>query len=675
MASVTSLDQDMRRLRMERYTPAAANEVKSWMEDVLREKLAASELLDGLRDGVALCKSVLSNTKSRKVTDQKCRLANLALPPTGIRYKSSSMPFQQMENISQFLRACEMPPFNLPSHDRFLTVDLYDGKDPAQVVQCIGAFSRAANSIRPDRFPRVIGPKRAGSPIKKTVPTEPFSGGSGAISRARAVSNTSQGSEQTFGSKSPTPGGARVMSPSLTGGSNSSKTTTTTTTTTTNGSVRQPRSNVSSWSKRSDEGQTSPAWNIAQYGYMGGASQGNQGVVFGAPRQITSSGISVPSLAEKERRRKEREAEEEAARAQQQEETRRKEAAREAEEGQARLEEERRWEEETNRAREKERQELERQKRQWEEEERRWKEEEERRAHEERAELDPARKNSNLKGQHLSQYQLMQGQPARSSPRSRIASGQQLSHQTTESDRIRELERELEEAKERERQYQLEREEKRRQEDVPNGSAAPQSFRRNKSVPESDVDDSFTSEDKSYVGVQSANEEERTSPRPQPSARPLPNPQLVGFTRPTKPLDPPQAEPQPQPPPRASADPPQPSTDTSRYSSSRPQPQNRTDRFLASNPAPELPKPASHHPAEMGMTSGLEQAAEDARRVAGQNRTKAGGWASKSLLEREMERERERQREWEEEQMQKAKAGGSAAGARGIIGPRAMGGR
>jgi hypothetical protein len=33
--------------------------------------------------------------------------------------------------------------------------------------------------------------------------------------------------------------------------------------------------------------------------------------------------------------------------------------------------------------------------------------------------------------------------------------------------------------------------------------------------------------------------------------------------------------------------------------------------------------------------------------VKSQQQTKAGAWASKSLLEREMERERERQKEWE----------------------------
>ena len=56
MASVTSLDQDMRRLRMDRYTPQAANEVRSWIEDTLGERLPAGDLLDALKDGTVLCR-------------------------------------------------------------------------------------------------------------------------------------------------------------------------------------------------------------------------------------------------------------------------------------------------------------------------------------------------------------------------------------------------------------------------------------------------------------------------------------------------------------------------------------------------------------------------------------------------------------------------------------------
>lgn len=56
MASVTSLDKDMRKLRLDRYTPQAANEVKTFVEESLGERLASGDLLESLKDGVALCK-------------------------------------------------------------------------------------------------------------------------------------------------------------------------------------------------------------------------------------------------------------------------------------------------------------------------------------------------------------------------------------------------------------------------------------------------------------------------------------------------------------------------------------------------------------------------------------------------------------------------------------------
>jgi transgelin len=58
MASVTSLDKDMRKLRMDRYTPQAAREVRDWIEGILGEPLASGDLMEALKDGVALCKFV-----------------------------------------------------------------------------------------------------------------------------------------------------------------------------------------------------------------------------------------------------------------------------------------------------------------------------------------------------------------------------------------------------------------------------------------------------------------------------------------------------------------------------------------------------------------------------------------------------------------------------------------
>lgn len=50
-----SLDRDLKRLRLEKYTPAAANEARAWIEGILGQRLSG-DLLESLKDGVALCK-------------------------------------------------------------------------------------------------------------------------------------------------------------------------------------------------------------------------------------------------------------------------------------------------------------------------------------------------------------------------------------------------------------------------------------------------------------------------------------------------------------------------------------------------------------------------------------------------------------------------------------------
>lgn len=116
--------------------------------------------------------------------------------------------------------------------------------------------------------------------------------------------------------------------------------------------------------------------------------------------------------------------------------------------------------------------------------------------------------------------------------------------------------------------------------------------------------------------------------------------------------------------------------------SSRPLPDPAT--FGARNPntgSRPLPDPTKYSPPpaqaqptyarELGATE--ERDGEDRRRVQSQAATKAGGRASKSLLEREMELERQRQQEWEEAQTETAKAARSGTGVDGIGG--GIGGR
>ncbi|CAD0057804.1 unnamed protein product [Aureobasidium pullulans] len=526
MASVSSLDQDMRNLRLSKYTPQAANEIRSWIEQTLGEPLPPGDLLqDVLKDGVILCK-----------------LANLALPPPGLRFKKSAMPFVQMENISHFLRACESPPLNMTAHDRFLTVDLFESKDPAQVLHTIGPQRSATLS------PAATGPT---------------------MRNARPIAPSPLSAKPSFAVPS-----ARPMSPALSGGSSGSRAS--------DNGLKSSRGTVSSWTKAGDRGNTAPAWNIAQYGYMGGASQGNQGVMFGGRRQITTAAPHEERL---------RQDAEEA-------EYKRK-TEREAEEERDRVAEEQKWEEEARRTREQERQQA------------------------RQREQDADTAGVNLKGQYLSQHQADQG-----------ARRPSAHEDTPERQRVRELEKQLEEARERERQYQQEREDRVRQNSIHSRPSTARSEQEVDPIPRA------ASPKDSEVSWAPIEDEvlNRKVPAPEMargSTRPLPTP----TTRQTPVL------------PERTASPagPRPLPDPSAYRPASPAP-TRTDRYLADHPAPVSPKPVAHQPREMGYTSTYEEQGDRDRRLASQQTTKAGGWASKSLLEREMERERERQREWEANQ-------------------------
>lgn len=628
-------------MRLDKYTPAAANETKSWIEDILGERLPGGDLLDGVKDGVALCK-----------------LINLAVGAPGVKYKASAMPFVQMENISHFLRACQSPPLNLQPHDVFLTVDLYEQKDPAQVLQCISAFSRVAHQVAPSRFPSAIGQKSRGFVSPQVTGSSSTVGGGSYGNRGGSMASSSTSGSTTFNP-------VKKLTPTATGSSNGGRWSPTK-----SGTPKSP-GGVSSWSKKGDEGATSPAWNIAQYGYMGGASQGNMGISFGGRRQITSAGPYVPNLAEKEKRRREEQAGKERLEEEQKkaEEQRRLEI--QAEEERARIAEEERWAEETRKAKEKARLQAEAERRKWEEEERQWRLDEERRQNEERdaaAQLEKetrrVRGNSDarLKGQFLSQYQAEQGL---SCDNTYGTDHSRATDHSRGSSRIEELERELEKARERERQYECERQERRNgrdqrsveEPDTPRRTREVSKSRarsRSRARPQPDSDEAWRKDEREYLRNKWAKEQHDgalspTRPEYEPtrvvknntgsSSRPLPDP--ANYTSPKVR----QAK----------------STHFAADSPGRPvvseapkftsPTQNRTDRYLSSNAPPQSPRPKTTYSNEIGgFDSTAERDAEDRRRTAAQAKTKAGGWASKSLLEREMEMERQRQKEWEEAQ-------------------------
>lgn len=204
-----------------------------------------------------------------------------------------------------------------------------------------------------------------------------------------------------------------------------------------------------------------------------------------------------------------------------------------------------------------------------------------------------------------------------------------------------ELERELELAKEREREYQNQRQEIQEKENRKNGVSSPNASRPKPVPPKPSYSLSSIEQERRLLRKEwhqhndeppkmTVVEEITKVPR-----RPLPDPTTA--TKPPRPL--PER-------PSSQATSPRPLPDPTAYANQGRE--SRVDRFLSSNPPPTPPKPATHRPQEYSTTAEVD--AENSRRDAAQQKTRAGGWASKSLLEREMERERERQREWEENQ-------------------------
>ncbi|GAO13270.1 hypothetical protein UVI_02026160 [Ustilaginoidea virens] len=600
------------------------------------------------------------------------------------------MPFVQMENISHFLRACQAPPFNLHQHDMFLTVDLYEQKDPAQVLQCLGAFSRAAYDAHPNRFPEPIGPKSRGGTGALSPQTSGYA--SPSVLRGRGASVNSS-SSSTYAPKPPLPQRrGDATSPGRQSPAKGPR-----------AGPGSPPGPLGSWgSTRAHEGSAAPAWNIAQYGYMGGASQGNLGISFGGMRQITTAGPHVPTLADKERRRKE-----EARRQEDQDRQRR--AQLEAEEEAARREEERRWEEETHRLHEEERQKAEEEKRRWEEQELQWKLTEERRRKEEQEaetrlvdERQKARGRSDtprLRGQLLSQYQAEQAETER-----------RANHRSSHH-RSSQLEKELERARQREDQYEKERQNRSSSrlgsEIVPAKPRSRSRHRRASPTPSAPPAvgprrtqsrfESWTRDDERGYLQDAAKPTFDTPPDSPPDSPPgpMPDPTLdptpervrpeqpaVDNHRP-RPAPPQGTSPRPLPEPNATLKAKSPNADNgagarplpdpTKYASPPTSAQNRAERFLAASKPSSQSPPRQTYAQELGFSE--ERDSEDRRRVQvqAQAQTKAGGWASKSLLEQEMEMERQRQREWEEAQKKTAQAVRSNDGVDGIGG--GIGGR
>ncbi|KAL3901283.1 MAG: hypothetical protein SGCHY_000740, partial [Lobulomycetales sp.] len=135
------LDAELEAKRKEKYDPGREQEAQKWIESTLNEPfMIPDDFHESLKSGVTLCK--------------------LASAVTGkpVKFNTSKMPFKQMENINEFLTVCDS--LGLPKSDQFMTVDLFEKKNPNQVVDTIFAFSRYAAKNGGYTGP-ILGPKLA----------------------------------------------------------------------------------------------------------------------------------------------------------------------------------------------------------------------------------------------------------------------------------------------------------------------------------------------------------------------------------------------------------------------------------------------------------------------------------------------------------------------------------
>lgn len=136
------LDRDLKAKMDGKFDPAREAEVKQWISQVDGKSFGSMSLVQGLKTGVRLCQFI-----------------NILFPGTVKEINTGSMPFFHRDNISKYLDGCKRLGVNL--FDLFDTQDLYDEKNPANVVNHFYALSAfARNSSRTFKGP-FIGVKVA----------------------------------------------------------------------------------------------------------------------------------------------------------------------------------------------------------------------------------------------------------------------------------------------------------------------------------------------------------------------------------------------------------------------------------------------------------------------------------------------------------------------------------
>jgi len=128
---------ELARKREQKFDPSVANGCFEWMKLVLQDGGFSDDAKT--LNHVAKASDVVTPLKNGKVL---CNLINVIKPGSVKKINESKMAFKQMENINNFLSACQA--LGCKQLDMFQTVDLYEGTNPSQVINGIVALGRKA---------------------------------------------------------------------------------------------------------------------------------------------------------------------------------------------------------------------------------------------------------------------------------------------------------------------------------------------------------------------------------------------------------------------------------------------------------------------------------------------------------------------------------------------------
>jgi len=120
------LDAELAAKEAAKYDPALEAMVVDFIEQITGESKGSQDFLKWLKDGTVLC-----------------NLMNKVKPNAVPKINDSTMPFKQMENISNFLKACREN-LGMRENDLFTTADVFDEKSVNNTLNGLISFSRAA---------------------------------------------------------------------------------------------------------------------------------------------------------------------------------------------------------------------------------------------------------------------------------------------------------------------------------------------------------------------------------------------------------------------------------------------------------------------------------------------------------------------------------------------------